>query len=354
MSILRRILYPAYRHLETKVHPLRYLFIEITQRCNLQCRHCGSDCSQSTHFDELTTSEWIQFFQYLGEHADTRQVVLVITGGEPLCHPEFPRILESIKKNGLAWGMVTNGYSLDIKKLNTLLRYGVQSITVSLDGLEDTHNWLRGRKNSFKRAKSALELLAKAPIPFVDVVTCVHPGNLKELPQVRQVIEDTGVRHWRLFSIFPKGRAQESGELILDTQGFQDLLAFIKETRQKESKGGFTTQFCCEGYLPPEVDKQVREEPYFCRAGISIGSVLCDGSISACPNISRSLIQGNIRTDDFLSVWENNFKKFRDRSWMKKGPCKSCDKWKNCLGNSMHLWDEERGHTVRCSYHDVM
>jgi radical SAM protein with 4Fe4S-binding SPASM domain len=109
-------------------------------------------------------------------------------------------------------------------------------------------------------------------------------------------------------------------------------------------------QFSCEGYLPQELDHQVRDELYFCRAGINIASVLCDGSISACPNITRSLVQGNIRTDDFAEVWKNRFVPFRNREWMRQGPCRQCDHFAQCQGNSLHLWDEEHNCTGQCTF----
>jgi hypothetical protein len=91
----------------------------------------------------------------------------------------------------------------------------------------------------------------------------------------------------------------------------------------------------------------------FCRAGITIGSVLIDGSISACPNIDRSYVQGNIYQDDFLDVWENRFQPFRDRAWMKQGPCADCKVYKNCLGGAMHLHAKDKGEMMVCHYNKL-
>jgi len=347
---LRRLIHPMYRKLETIAHPLRYLFIEITQRCNLTCRHCGSDCSSDTQLPELTTDEWLNFFSYLKDKTDTRKMVLVITGGEPFCHPEFDRILTGLSSQGLSWGMVTNGFALHQDNVNRIINHGISTVTVSLDGDETTHDWLRGKKGSYRRAAAGIERLARANLPFLDVVTCVHPGNLDQLDEILGQLQGLGVRAWRLFSIFPKGRARENPELLLSEDQFRQMLDFIATRRKTLAGSGFDLSFSCEGYLPKALDQQVRDEPYFCRAGISIGSVLCDGSISACPNISRSLIQGNIREDDLVEVWENRFQVFRDRSWMKTAACTKCDEWNRCQGNSMHLWDDQQKCTVQCTH----
>ncbi len=349
MPSARKLLHPLYRKLETSVHPLRYLFLEITQRCNLKCLHCGSDCDSKPRDNELSTEEWLEFFAYLRDHTDTGKLVLVVTGGEPLCHPRFARLVQGMGDCGLTWGMVTNGHALNETNVAKVVSGGISSVTVSLDGLQQSHDWLRGVEGSFARATAGIRRLAAAGLPFFDVVTCVNPRNLKELPDVQRVLADLGVRNWRLFSIFPKGRARENPELIMTPRQFSRMLDFIRQQRRELAGSDFSLSFSCEGYLPADLDRQVRDEPYFCRAGISIASVLCDGAISACPNISRSLVQGNIRTDDFVQVWDERFEPYRDRSWLRTGQCEQCGDWKRCLGNSMHLYDDEQGCTGVCT-----
>ena len=348
--VLRRLLHPLYRRLETTVHPLRYLFLEITQRCNLHCRHCGSDCGRETRLDELSTAEWLRLLAGLPERFDRRELVLVVTGGEPLCHPDLDRLMAAFREHGLNWGLVTNGWALSRPNVERLVRGGVSSVTVSLDGVGASHDWLRGVDGSYDRALAGIRRLVEADLPFLDVVTCVGPRNLHELPQLEQVLREAGVPAWRLFSIFPKGRAAGDAELLLPPEGLRELLGFIRERRAAPAGSGFRVNFSCEGYLPRELDAAVRDEPYFCRAGISIASVLCDGAIGACPNVTRTLVQGNVRRDDLRTVWEERFQPFRDRGWMRAGPCVGCAEWSRCLGNSLHLWDDAAGRTALCSW----
>lgn len=345
---IRHAVHPLYKNLEISIHPLRYLFLEITSRCNLACLHCGSDCGRDSSTDELSTDQWIEFIDTLPRSFDLKKLILVVTGGEPLCHPELPRILSHIRNGGMRFGMVSNGYALDDKRMHMLLDHGLNSLTISLDGTMSSHNWLRGNKKSFDRAVRAIRLATKSSLRSFDVVTCANPRNIGELDEIEHLLRDCGVKRWRLFSIFPKGRAAANDELILTPAQIQQLLNWIAARRHALAGKEFNIDFCCEGYLPTDVDFKVRDMPYFCRAGINIGSVLCDGAISACPNISRQLVQGNILEDDFKMVWEQRFSNYRDRSWMQKGPCARCQEWKKCQGNSMHLYDEETGHTVLC------
>lgn len=344
---LPRALFPLYRRLERSAQVLRYLFVEITQRCNLACLHCGSDCSAAPRADELSVDEWTSFFDYLGARADASGVLVVVTGGEPLCAPELPKLLGALARNRLTFGIVSNGWALDRAMLDRLVAHGLRGLTVSLDGLADTHDWLRDRTGSFERALSAIVAAIELGVPNFDVVTCVNPRNLEQLPALRDLLVELRVPAWRLFSIFPRGRARDNAFVRLSPAQVSRLLEWVADARRIGRRSP-AIQWSCEGFLPEAIDRSVRDEPYFCRAGINIGSVLCDGSISACPNISRTLVQGNIRRDDFFHVWNTRFVPFRDRSWMATGECAGCGDWKRCQGNSLHLFDEAVGRTMLC------
>lgn len=99
-------------------------------------------------------------------------------------------------------------------------------------------------------------------------------------------------------------------------------------------------KFSCEGFVG-EYELKVRDSYFFCRAGINIGSILFDGSISACPNIDRAFVQGNIYKDNFFTVWQKKYELFRNRSWTKTGGCSVCPDYRDCEGNGFHNWHGE-------------
>lgn len=92
---------------------------------------------------------------------------------------------------------------------------------------------------------------------------------------------------------------------------------------------------------------EVRSHFFSCQAGVTVGSVLCDGSISSCPSIRADYHQGSIYKDDFMEVWNNNFAPYRDREWMRTGECADCQYFRYCRGNGMHLRDSE-GKLILC------
>ena len=227
--------------------------------------------------------------------------------------------------------------------MNSLLQAGMRACTVSLDGLRDSHNWLRQNALSYDRAINAIKMLPKTDLEY-DVMTCVNNRNFDELPQIKQMLIDYGIKNWRIATIFPIGRAAQNPELQLSNEKFKAVFDFIEETRKE---GKIRVNYGCEGFLG-DYESRVRDNFFFCRAGINVGSILVDGSISACPDLRDRFIQGNIYKDNFADVWENKFQIMRDRSWTKTGICKDCEFFSHCEGNGLHLRNTETNEVAFC------
>ena len=233
------------------------------------------------------------------------------------------------------WGMVSNGRLMSPRMIDGLLEAGIHSLTISLDGFEEHHNWMRGLPDSFSHASRAVEMLAKVPVIKFDVVTCVNNVNYDTLEQFKEYLISLGLKSWRLFTVFPVGRAAADPQLQLSREKFRGLMEFIRKTRKE---GRIHVSYGCEGFLG-EYEGDVRDHLFSCQAGLSIASVRIDGSISACGSIRADYNQGNIYKDDFIEVWENRFQQYRNRSWMKTGKCAACKWFRYCQGNGMHLRD---------------
>ncbi len=326
-------------------HPLKQLFWECTLRCNLSCRHCGSDCKQISSIKDMPKEDFGRVLDSVAAATDPHKVMINITGGEPLCRSDLEECGRMIYEKEFPWGMVTNGLALTPQRYQRLLQSGLRAMTISLDGIGETHDWMRGRKGSFERAAAAIKMVIDSGEIAFDVVTCVNKRSFTQLADIKEFLIGLGLKEWRLFTVFPVGRAAEDPELQLSNEEFKGLMEFIKATRKE---GRIMAEYGCEGFLG-NYEGDVRSHFYICSAGITIGSVLADGSISACPSIRADYHQGNIYTDDFMEVWNTRFQLFRDRSWMHKDECASCNVWKYCKGNGMHLRDAD-GKLLLCHY----
>jgi radical SAM enzyme (rSAM/lipoprotein system) len=269
---------------------------------------------------------------------------VVITGGEPLLRNDLEICGRGIRQHGARWSMVSNGYLFDKERHISLLNSGLGALTFSLDGLEENHNWLRNSNDSFSKVDTAISLAASSPRLNFDIVTCVNKRNINELLSIYSYLVKKKVRAWRLFTITPIGRAKKNPDLILEDLQFKELLDFISYKRKEKS---IDIKFSCEGYVG-RYEFKVRDTLFFCRAGINIGSILIDGSISACPNIDRSFSQGNIYKDNFYEIWEKKYQIFRDRSWTRSGKCKDCTHYSFCQGNGLHNWNKNNENVLVC------
>lgn len=335
---LKQKLHQLYKGKEVKKHLLQYLFLEITKKCNLNCLHCGSDCTRDNNAAELTTESWIKIIDHV-KHQFSSSVAVIITGGEPLMHKDVFEIGKHISENSMRWGMVTNGILLNNNNLEKLIQAGISSITLSLDGLESAHDWLRNQKGAYEKTMNALELVVASTIELKDVVTCVSPRNLDQLDDIATLLIEKGIKEWRLFRIFPSGRAFNNAELELSFEDTQKMLQWIEVNKPLLHRRGLNINLSCEGWVPFERDSKLRDYSFFCRSGINIASILSDGSITGCSNNSSGFYVGNILTDNLRYLWENKFDIFRQKEWLKETVCNNCQYLNECNGSSIHLWE---------------
>lgn len=329
-------------------HPLRQLFWECTLRCNLACRHCGSDCRVQAAQQDMPMEDFCRVLDRISTAYDPHGVMVIVTGGEPLMRADLERCGRAFYDREFPWGMVSNGMALTERRYEALLASGLHAMTISLDGLEADHDWMRGRQGSFKRASEAIGMVARSGEIAFDVVTCVGRRNLGSLGEIKEHLIRLGVPAWRLFTIFPAGRAASDPDLQLDGAGLRTLMAFIRDTRRE---GRIHCEYGCEGFLGPW-EGEVRDRFFLCNAGVTVAGILADGAISACPSIRADYHQGNIYRDDFLEVWQRGYLPYRDRRWMKTGVCADCRYFRWCRGNGMHLRDAD-GRLLACRLREM-
>ena len=316
-------------------HPLQQLFWESTLRCDLKCRHCGSDCKMQSASKDMPKEDFLRVLDGIAQRVDPHKVFIIISGGEPLMRKDIEECGAEIYRKGFPWGIVTNALHLTPERYQRLLASGMHSMAISLDGLEEDHNWMRGNENSFRMVSQAIDMLVATQNFVFDIVTCVTHRNYTKLDDIKEFLISKGVKRWRLFSVFPMGRAANDPMMHLDTEEFRGLFEYIKRTREE---GRIRVDYGCEGFLG-NYEGEVRNRFFGCQAGVTVGSVMADGAIGACASIRADYHQGNIYDDDFMDVWENRYAPYRNRNWMKHDDCATCRYWRYCRGGGMHLRD---------------
>ena len=277
-------------------------------------------------------------------HTDPSRVLIIFSGGEVLMRQDLEQAGHEVSRRGYKWGMVTNGMALTSERFNSLLKAGLSSVSVSFDGFEPIHNNIRQSPLSYERALSALRMISRSGIAY-DAITCVTPELIERLEEWKELLISEGIKNWRIFSIFPAGRAKRDDKLHLSPEQFRRVMEFIAKTRKE---GRINLSYACEGFLGG-YEALVRDHFYMCAAGVNVASIRVNGDISGCTSVRANYTQGNIYKDSFWDVWQNRFEQFRNREWAKKDECKDCKAWQFCEGGGMHLRDDE-GKLMYCHY----
>lgn len=350
LKTVQRRFWRAYVRGAAKLHELTYLFWETTLRCNLACRHCGSGCGPSAGLpDELTGDEVKAVFETVAQDFNPKKITVAVTGGEPLLRPDVFGVAAHIARLGFRWGMVTNGVLMTDRAVTLCRAAGMGSVSVSIDGLKPQHEFLRG-KGSFEPAVEAVRKLKRAAfLGVLEVVTCPTGAVVRELDATYDFLCTLGLDCWRLIPLAAIGRVRQHPELLLTGAELRALLDWIRAKRA-DKRAPLKVMLDEEGYLGEPYEREVRDSPYFCFAGIHAAALLADGSVGPCPSVDRSFVQGHVRERRFSEIWDNEFKQFRDRRWMARGKCELCHSFADCQGNSFHLWSAPDANSPACCH----
>ncbi len=330
---------------------LRNLFLELTLRCNQNCIHCGSRCGE-VKSSELTLEQYRALLDKVKADFGTQKKMLCITGGEPLLRQDFFPIMNYANDLGFNWGMTSNATLIDDEVADKLYKCGMKTISVSIDGLEETHNALRRSKDGYARAMRGINaLINHGGFKSIQVTTVVNHGNIGELPALYEIFDKMDIDSWRIINMEPIGRARDHENLILTKEDYRYMFDFIRDKRI----AGEPVIYGCSHFLGKRYEREVRDWYFLCNAGLYTASIAANGDILACLDIERrpELVQGNILTDDFTDVWKNRFKAYRSDLCDLNEACKSCSEKYYCHGGSFHSWDFDENKPLVC-FKDIL
>lgn len=333
--------------IDSESHKLCNLFLEVTNRCNALCEHCGSRCDSKIR-EELPAEEFKKVLNGVATKLGAKGIMLNVTGGEPLMRKDLFEIVGHATKLGFSWGLVTNGMLITDEVIQKLKATQMKTITISLDGMKETHEKFRHVDGCFDRIIEAIQKLKQADfVEHIQVTFVATKNNLKELPDLYRLLSMLNIDSLRVSNIDPIGRACDNIELLLEKEDYEYLFDFIK----KHNSSKLPVIWSCTHYFgntDTTLDPTGRK--FACFTGIHNASILYNGDIFGCPNIPRrpELIQGNVLKDDFVDVWENKFQIYRNPERTKGKNCSNCKNWKFCRGDSFHNFDFDKNEPKYC------
>lgn len=292
--------------------------VQITAKCNLYCSHCAV-VSAATSGATWTKCMVDQLFAELGD----RTPILDITGGEPLLAWEVVSLFgRRAATQKMLWGITTNGTLLTDRHVQDMLEMGIYAVKVSVDGLREHHDEMRGPGN-FERALQAIRRLVRVGIP-VGVQTTLSQTNRHEIRELVSIMDDEGVSSLILFPLMPLGRQAKMPTTVLRGTQLKQVVLETREISTNQLKIHMELPEC--GSLLEEMSKR---ECAQCTAGFMV-HYTADGVAWPCPVFPLRLgALGEDTIDDLMRTVV--LKTLRGREGI-LGSCKTCKAFTVCGG----------------------
>ena len=290
----------------------------ITHRCNLRCGHCYQDDYNAFSSQESLEDVLNKYTDFLNGYGF--KGYLNITGGEPLTHPDLFWLLEESNSRGITTAVLTNGTLIGRREAAALKRLEVDYVQVSLDGLCDTHDKIRG-KGSFDLAIRGIREL-KAQGIFVTIAFTAQRENYRELGRLADFCNSLGAdKLWFDRVVIPE--SEDKNNLSLGSKEYSALC-------RKASRLNRSGKISCARALQfiPCREKNI----YSCNAGNRLLAVLADGTVMPCRRLPVKA--GNITQSDFLTVYRENPELIKLQKSEIPERCRACEYAQSCRGGA--------------------
>lgn len=334
-----------------------YVVWELTLRCDHACLHCGSRAGVSRD-DELTTDEALDVVKQLAAMG-AREVVLI--GGEAYLHDGFIAIAKALRDAGVAVAVTTGGRGITPALAAEMRDAGITHVSVSIDGLEATHDWQRHRRGSYRDAIAALDHLRAAGVATASNINL----NRKNQGEIEALYEQLRGRiaSWQIQLTAPLGRAADRPDVLLQPFDLVELVPRIAQLKLRARTDGITiTPGNNLGYFGPEetllrsLAATDADHWQGCQAGRFVLGIESHGDVKGCPSLQSShYVGGNLRRERLETIWQTAPLRFtRDRTvddlW---GFCRTCPFATTCMAGcsfTAHAVFGRPGNNPYCHY----
>jgi MoaA/NifB/PqqE/SkfB family radical SAM enzyme len=306
----------------------------LTERCNLKCTHCyqGNEKREEMSLAEIVgvvkaaaqmVKDWEETYDL--EFSPSFNV----TGGEPFLRSDFFPILEQMLSAGFEVYILSNGTLITREKAHRVAGLGVHGVQVSMEGLEKTHDLIRGR-GSFAAAVAGIRNLLEAGVK-VSLNTTLSQVNAPEFLDLVALAAALGVPRLGFSRLVPSGRGAGLLGQMLTTQQvkefYEEILALQIEGLEITSGDPMASQM----KIPAPGEDAGAVALGGCAAGISGLTLLPDGTVTPCRRLPLPI--GNVRRDSLRELWATSpvLEALRDRAQY-QGCCGLCKRWAQCRG----------------------
>ncbi|MGA3159934.1 MAG: TIGR04053 family radical SAM/SPASM domain-containing protein [Terracidiphilus sp.] len=196
---------------------------EVTQSCDLACKHCRAAAQPIAHPDELTNAEGKALIDQISAMGVP---IFVFTGGDPLKRKDVYELIRYAADKGVQVALTPSATPLLTREaIFKLKEAGLVRLGISLDGsTPEIHDAFRGLPGAYARTIQAIEWANEAGIP-IQVHTTISRHNAHDLDGLCALFEKLAIVMWNVFFLVPVGRGQLND--LLDAQEFERIFGQI-------------------------------------------------------------------------------------------------------------------------------
>jgi radical SAM protein with 4Fe4S-binding SPASM domain len=339
------------------VTSLLYCVWEVTLRCDLACNHCGSRAGKARE-DELSTAEALDVVKQLKDMG-CQEVTLI--GGEAYLRLDWTEIAAAVVDAGMLCTMTTGGRGLSPERAAAAKAAGMSSVSVSVDGLAEVHDRLRGLKGSWERATEAIRNVRAAGL-HVSANTQVNRLNRHQLSDLLDRLIEWGCFAWQVQLTVPMGRAADNWEWLLQPYEVLEVVPQVVALKERAAKHDLRVfPGNNVGYFGPHEtalrgDIFSRGHSPGCTAGLHTLGLEASGNVKGCPSLTTAdYTGGNVRQRSIRDIWDTSaeLRFAREHKVELWGRCASCYYAADCRGGctwTAHLFSGRPGNNPYCHH----
>jgi radical SAM/SPASM domain protein of ACGX system len=258
-----------------------------------------------------------------------------LTGGDPILHPDFWRLLELFHEHQVPFTILGNPFHLSDPVCRELKALGCQKYQLSLDGLRETHDWFR-KPGSFDCTLEKIGCINRAGIRSV-IMTTVSKQNRLEVPGIIDAAVKAGAKIFSFSRYVPCGGELDTG---MSPMEYRSLLSVCERKFKEYEEEGCDTYFNKKDHLWTlyEYETGAFQIPAGAKEGMIYGGCNCGnchitilptGDVYACRRVAESRV-GNVFEDRLADLWITGMEEYRD--YEKFSKCSRCKLLQFCRG----------------------
>lgn len=306
----------------------RFVSLEITEQCNLKCKHCYTSAGNGKpNFLELNV-----IYELINELSRYGCEFLALGGGEPLLYNDIEKVIKYAISKGVEVELVSNGILFNDEMIEKLYNAGLKYVQISLDGESpDTYSKIRGA-DYFEKVVSNIRKVNEKFNTSISTVLCRY--NYNHIFEIIKIADDIKVDSYRIMKFIETGRGNDNKNTLQILP--LEFKQFIDELKNKRHEYGIPVRID-ENMMDNYTRKKIpwlKDGLYGCSAGRSTISIDVNGNVYPCSFLNYEELKcGNIKEKSLLEIWKNSdiLNDFRNINEL-DGKCGDCEYKNNCQG----------------------